>query len=84
MLERDRRGLRKCSVTLCKEMVVDELFIQSLQTDDILTDSMAESILVCCVHHVKLCSSILLPGQVTYDTINVQNMHAFMAQMSYC
>uniref|UniRef100_A0A8C7GP05 Caspase-2 n=1 Tax=Oncorhynchus kisutch TaxID=8019 RepID=A0A8C7GP05_ONCKI len=46
MLERDRRGLRKCSVTLCKEMVVDELFIQSLQTDDILTDSMAESILV--------------------------------------
>ncbi|XP_035612508.1 caspase-2 [Oncorhynchus keta] len=46
MLERDRRGLRKCSVTLCKDMVVDELFIQSLQTDDILTDSMAESILV--------------------------------------
>eukprot|EP00063_Salmo_salar_P063567 XP_014038402.1 PREDICTED: caspase-2-like [Salmo salar] len=45
MLERDRRGLRKCSVTLCKEMVVDELFVQSLQTDDILTDSMAEGIL---------------------------------------
>uniref|UniRef100_A0A4W5JJ07 Caspase 2, apoptosis-related cysteine peptidase n=1 Tax=Hucho hucho TaxID=62062 RepID=A0A4W5JJ07_9TELE len=45
MLKRDRRGLRKCSVILCKEMVVDELFIQSLQTDDILTDSMAESIL---------------------------------------
>lgn len=73
MLERDKRGLRKYAVTLCKEMVVDELFIQSLQTDDILTDSMAESILVCCVHHVKLCSSILLlPGRVTYDTINVQ------------
>ncbi|CDQ82724.1 unnamed protein product [Oncorhynchus mykiss] len=45
MQERDRRGLRKYAVTLCKEMVVDELFIQSLQTDDILTDSMAESIL---------------------------------------
>lgn len=65
MLERDKRGLRKYAVTLCKEMVVDELFVQSLQTDDILTDSMAEGILVCCV---QLCSSILLPGQVTYDT----------------
>ncbi|XP_041758687.1 caspase-2 [Coregonus clupeaformis] len=45
MLELDRRALRKRSVTLCKEMVVDELLIQSLQADDILTDSMAESIL---------------------------------------
>ncbi|XP_052345192.1 caspase-2-like [Oncorhynchus keta] len=53
MLERDRRGLRKYAVTLCKEMVVDELFIQSLQTDDILTDSMAESILAELTSHKR-------------------------------
>uniref|UniRef100_A0A8C7F5L8 Caspase-2 n=1 Tax=Oncorhynchus kisutch TaxID=8019 RepID=A0A8C7F5L8_ONCKI len=54
MLERDRRGLRKYAVTLCKEMVVDELFIQSLQTDDILTDSMAESILAEPTSHKRI------------------------------
>ncbi|XP_035247712.1 caspase-2 [Anguilla anguilla] len=46
MLERDKTALRKCSVKLCKEMVVDELLVQILQTDGILTDNMAESILV--------------------------------------
>ncbi|KAJ8354982.1 hypothetical protein SKAU_G00225490 [Synaphobranchus kaupii] len=46
MLERDKTALRKCNVSLCKEMVVDELLIQMLQTDGILTDNMAESILV--------------------------------------
>lgn len=45
MLERDRLALRRRSAVLCKEMVVDELLIQSLQADDILTESMAESIL---------------------------------------
>ncbi|XP_029928919.1 caspase-2 isoform X2 [Myripristis murdjan] len=45
MLERDRLALRKRSAVLCKEMVVDELFVQSLQADDILTENMAESIL---------------------------------------
>ncbi|XP_071764990.2 caspase-2 isoform X4 [Centroberyx gerrardi] len=45
MLERDRLALRKRSAVLCKQMVVDELLIQSLQADDILTESMAESIL---------------------------------------
>ncbi|XP_071387587.1 caspase-2 isoform X3 [Centroberyx affinis] len=45
MLERDRLALRKHSAVLCKQMVVDELLIQSLQADDILTESMAESIL---------------------------------------
>ncbi|KAG9344931.1 hypothetical protein JZ751_009471 [Albula glossodonta] len=45
MLERDKNMLRKRSVSLCKEMVVDELLIQMLQADGILTDSMAESIL---------------------------------------
>ncbi|XP_049903376.1 caspase-2 isoform X9 [Epinephelus moara] len=45
MLEQDRRALRRRSATLCKELVVDALLIQSLQADDILTESMAESIM---------------------------------------
>lgn len=45
MLERDRRALRKRSAILCKQLVVDELLIQSLQADDILTESMAERIM---------------------------------------
>lgn len=47
MLKRDRKALQKCSAVLCKQMVVDELLIQSLQAEDILTESMAESIMVC-------------------------------------
>lgn len=47
MLERDHQALRKRSVVLCKQLVVDELLIQSLQADEILTESMAELILVC-------------------------------------
>ncbi|XP_018538233.1 caspase-2 isoform X2 [Lates calcarifer] len=45
MLERDRQTLRRRSAVLCKQLVVDELLIQSLQADDILTESMAESIM---------------------------------------
>ncbi|KAJ8392879.1 hypothetical protein AAFF_G00070830 [Aldrovandia affinis] len=45
MQERDKNILRKRSVSLCKEMVVDELLVQMLQADGILTDNMAESIL---------------------------------------
>lgn len=45
MLKRDRKALQKCSAVLCKQMVVDELLIQSLQAEDILTESMAESIM---------------------------------------
>ncbi|XP_068591489.1 caspase-2 isoform X4 [Cebidichthys violaceus] len=45
MLERDRRALRTRSTILCKQLVVDELLIQSLQADDILTESMAENIM---------------------------------------
>uniref|UniRef100_A0A3Q0RW03 Caspase-2 n=1 Tax=Amphilophus citrinellus TaxID=61819 RepID=A0A3Q0RW03_AMPCI len=45
MLERDRQALRRQSAVLCKQLVVDELLIQSLQADDILTESMAESIM---------------------------------------
>lgn len=46
MLDRDRKTLRKSSATLCKEMVVDELFVQHLQADNILTENMAEQIMV--------------------------------------
>ncbi|KAI4877333.1 hypothetical protein NFI96_017311 [Prochilodus magdalenae] len=45
MKERDKLALKKNSVALCKEMVVDELFIQFLQADDVLTEGMAETIL---------------------------------------
>ncbi|XP_031708631.1 caspase-2 isoform X2 [Anarrhichthys ocellatus] len=45
MLERDSRALRTRSTILCKQLVVDELLIQSLQADSILTESMAESIM---------------------------------------
>ncbi|TSK34828.1 Caspase-2 [Bagarius yarrelli] len=45
MRELDKLTLRKNSVVLCKELVVDELLIQYLQAEDILTESMAETIL---------------------------------------
>ncbi|XP_075965121.1 caspase-2 isoform X2 [Anarhichas minor] len=45
MLERDSRALRTRSTILCKQLVVDELLIQYLQADSILTESMAESIM---------------------------------------
>ncbi|XP_031600070.1 caspase-2 isoform X6 [Oreochromis aureus] len=45
MLERDRQALRRNSAILCRQLVVDELLIQSLHADDILTESMAESIM---------------------------------------
>lgn len=54
MLERDRQTLRRRSAVLCKQLVVDEMLIQSLQADDILTESMAETIMVCqdsCLRH---------------------------------
>lgn len=46
MKELDKMALKKNSVALCKELVVDELFIQYLQAEDILTEAMAETILV--------------------------------------
>ncbi|MEQ2252159.1 hypothetical protein ILYODFUR_018867, partial [Ilyodon furcidens] len=45
MLERDKNALRRNSAVLCKQLVVDELLIQSLQADGILTESMAETIM---------------------------------------
>lgn len=47
MLERDRQTLKRRSAVLCKQLVVDEMLIQSLQADDILTENMAESVMVC-------------------------------------
>ncbi|XP_043972869.1 caspase-2 isoform X3 [Gambusia affinis] len=45
MLERDKKALRRNSAVLCKQLVVDELLIQSLQADGILTENMAETIM---------------------------------------
>ncbi|XP_006802967.1 caspase-2 isoform X7 [Neolamprologus brichardi] len=45
MMERDRQALRRNSAILCRQLVVDELLIQFLQAGDILTESMAESIM---------------------------------------
>ncbi|XP_035498117.2 caspase-2 isoform X1 [Scophthalmus maximus] len=45
MLERDRLTLKRRSAVLCKQLVVDEMLVQLLQADDILTESMAESIM---------------------------------------
>uniref|UniRef100_A0A3P8SDR6 Caspase-2 n=1 Tax=Amphiprion percula TaxID=161767 RepID=A0A3P8SDR6_AMPPE len=45
MSARDRQALKRRSADLCKQLVVDELLVQSLQADSILTESMAESIL---------------------------------------
>ncbi|XP_051574174.1 caspase-2-like isoform X1 [Myxocyprinus asiaticus] len=45
MKEWERLALRRNSVTLCKEMVVDDLLVQYLHQDEILTDSMTESIM---------------------------------------
>ncbi|XP_061770922.1 caspase-2 isoform X1 [Nerophis ophidion] len=45
MVERHRQLLRKRSAILCKQMVVDELLLQCLQADKILTENMAEGIM---------------------------------------
>ncbi|KAM8868801.1 caspase-2 isoform 5-T6 [Spinachia spinachia] len=45
MLERDKRALVSRSAILLKQLVVDELLIQSLQADEILTEGMAENIM---------------------------------------
>ncbi|XP_034466996.1 caspase-2 isoform X3 [Hippoglossus hippoglossus] len=45
MLERDRRTLQRRSAVLCKQLVVDEMLVQLLQADDILTENMAEDIM---------------------------------------
>ncbi|XP_034074841.1 caspase-2 isoform X2 [Gymnodraco acuticeps] len=45
MQEQDRRALQRNTAVLCKQLVVDELLIQLLQADSILTESMAEGIM---------------------------------------
>ncbi|CAI5663868.1 unnamed protein product [Oreochromis niloticus] len=60
MLERDRQALRRNSAILCRELVVDELLIQSLHADDILTESMAESIMAEQTSHKRSWRLLLL------------------------
>ncbi|XP_061573049.1 caspase-2 isoform X4 [Cololabis saira] len=60
MLERDKRALRRRSAILCKQLVVDELLIQSLQAEDILTESMAESIMAEKTSHKRSWHLLLL------------------------
>ncbi|XP_051262053.1 caspase-2 isoform X5 [Dicentrarchus labrax] len=60
MLERDSRALRRHSATLCKQLVVDALLIQSLQAEDILTESMAESIMAEQTSHKRSWRLLLL------------------------
>ncbi|XP_077577802.1 caspase-2 isoform X2 [Stigmatopora nigra] len=48
MLERDAQALRGRSFALLKQLVVDEVLVQFLQEDNILTDIMAEEILLDC------------------------------------
>ncbi|KAL3980600.1 heterogeneous nuclear ribonucleoprotein A1/A3 [Sarotherodon galilaeus] len=60
MLERDRQALRRNSAILCRQLVVDELLIQSLQADDILTESMAESIMAEQTSHKRSWRLLLL------------------------
>nr|XP_015805662.2 caspase-2 isoform X2 [Nothobranchius furzeri] len=45
MLEQHRLAIRKSSYALCKQLMVDEALVQSLLADNILTESMAETIL---------------------------------------
>lgn len=60
MLEQDRRALRRRSAVLCKQLVVDELLIQFLQADEILTESMAESIMAEQTSHKRSWRLLLL------------------------
>lgn len=60
MVERDRRALRRRSAVLCKQLVVDELLVQSLQADDILTESMAENIMAEQTSHKRSWRLLLL------------------------
>ncbi|XP_072317315.1 caspase-2 isoform X2 [Eucyclogobius newberryi] len=45
MSTRDQKALQKCATVLCKQMVVDEMLLQSLQTDGVLTENMAEGVM---------------------------------------
>ncbi|XP_011483725.1 caspase-2 isoform X2 [Oryzias latipes] len=62
MQKRDAEALRNCSVCLLKDLVVDELLIQALVKDGILTQNMAESIMVQKTsHHRSFKLLLLLP-----------------------
>ncbi|XP_062421632.1 caspase-2 isoform X2 [Pungitius pungitius] len=62
MLDRDKLTLKTCSKILCKQLVVDELLIQSLQADEILTEAMAENIMAAQTSQKRSwCLLLLLP-----------------------
>ncbi|KAI5618165.1 caspase-2 isoform X1, partial [Silurus asotus] len=60
MKELDKLTLRKNSVALCKELVVDELLIQYLQAEGILTEAMAENILAETTSQKRSCRLLAL------------------------
>ncbi|XP_061675762.1 caspase-2 isoform X1 [Syngnathoides biaculeatus] len=60
MKEGDRVALKSRCTDLCKQLVVDELLIQCLLEDNILTDSMAESILAEQTSHKRSFRLLLL------------------------
>lgn len=60
MLEKDRRTLQRSSAHLLKQLVVDALLLQSLQAEDILTESMAESIMAESTNQKRSWSLLLL------------------------
>ncbi|XP_063735496.1 caspase-2 isoform X3 [Eleginops maclovinus] len=60
MQEQDRRALQRNAAVLCKQLVVDEVFIQLLQADSILTESMAEGIMAERTSHKRSFSLLLL------------------------
>ncbi|KAF3839220.1 hypothetical protein F7725_017937 [Dissostichus mawsoni] len=60
MQEQDRRALQRNTAVLCKQLVVDELLIQVLQADSILTESMAEGIMAEQTSHKRSFRLLLL------------------------
>ncbi|XP_010779926.1 caspase-2, partial [Notothenia coriiceps] len=60
MQEQDRRALRRNAAVLCRQLVVDELLIQILQADSILTESMAEGIMAKQISHKRSFDLLLL------------------------
>ncbi|KAL3059614.1 caspase-2 isoform X3 [Trematomus bernacchii] len=60
MQEQDRRALQRNTAVLCKQLVVDELLIQLLQADSILTESMAEGIMAEQTSHKRSFRLLLL------------------------
>lgn len=88
MREQDARTLRRQSAVLCKQLVVDELLIQCLQADDILTESMAESIMVCACwwwiwgQELRQRPSMVLDSRTRCETFDRFGMHLYLGRIS--